>query len=152
AIGTDEPYDLTRIGLERDLIDSYQAAKALADIPDIQNQLVLGRLAAHGKLRRIAPVLGARSAGNAPMDEIPHPIGEILQHQDDQYAENDQLIIAALANQCWEQHLQLVLQQLDDAGAGDGSPHVPNPADDGHEQVLDAHLHAKRRGIDRALE
>ncbi len=48
--------------------------------------------------------------------------------------------------------LSLVLDDLEHARAGDGAPHARHAADDGHEQVLDAHLQAEGRGVHRALD
>ena len=54
-------------------------------------------------------------------------------------AEHDDLEVAAAADQPRQPDLQLVLQELDDAGAEERAPDVADAAEHRHEQVLDAH-------------
>ena len=89
--------------------------------------------------RRIGPVDAARAgaAGGASTNG-PDAVARVLQHQHEQDAEDDDLVVAARAHQARQPDLQLVLQDLHDAGADERAPDVADAAEHRHEQVLDA--------------
>ena len=139
--------------LEADVVDRDQAAELLARVLHVEHHLAVRAAAA----ARAAPARRpsrpcAAARGRQRIDERPDAVARVLQHQHQQDAEDDDLVVAAGAHQLGQQHLELVLQDLHDAGADERAPDVADAAEHRHEQVLDAHVQAERRRVDGALE
>ena len=90
--------------------------------------------------------------GKPASDEIPQAVRLVLEHQHEGDAEDDHFVAAAGADQAWQQHLQLVVQQLGKRCACERAPYMPNAAHHRHEQILDPHLETEGTGVHRALE
>ena len=125
---------------------------ALRTVLHVQHQLAGRRLVVLGQRRRIGPVDRALSARQPALDEVPQPVGLVLEHHHQGDAEDDHFVAAAGADQARQQHLQLVVQQLGQRRAGDRAPDMADAAHHRHEQVLDAHLQAEGGGVHGALE
>jgi hypothetical protein len=150
--GPMRPDDLPGARLKADVVHRHQPAEGLADGLHVEHHLAGGRLGARGQVPGALPVDAAARPRQAPVDEGPEPVGQVLEHQHDHDAEHDQLVAAGRADELGQQHLQLVFQQLDDARARNGAPHMGRTAEHHHEEVLDAHLQPEGRWVDRALE
>ena len=152
TVGPDEAHDLTGLDLEADVVHCHQTAKLLAHLLHIQHHLAQGGLAALGQGLSLEPGVHALRHREVPPHQAPGTIGQVLQHQHQHDAKHNHLVTAAGANELGQQHLQLVFHHLGEQRTGDGTPHMADSTQHRHEQVFNAHLQAKRRGVDRALK
>ena len=99
-----------------------------------------------------SPAAGLQEAAGDACQRRPQALGEALQHEQHQEAEDDHLEIAAGAQQLRQQVLQLLLEQRDQGRAEHRAPQVARAADHRHEQVLDADVEVERRRVHEALQ
>ncbi|MNI31721.1 hypothetical protein D3C73_856110 [compost metagenome] len=158
AVGANQAHDFTRADFERDVVDSDQPAEFLADGVHFQHHLPRLGTRARRQSRRgsgwgkvAARAIGAGNAAPPARQDGPQAIACVLQHQNQQHAEDDHLEVGVGVQQLGQPVLQLVFQHQDDAGAQQGAPDVTRATHHRHEQVFDAVVDAKRAGADGAL-
>ncbi len=95
---------------------------------------------------------GGVDFGSSSRDPWPDALARTLQQHDHQHAEDDDLEVAALAEQRRQDVLQHLLRERDQRRADHRAPHAAGAADDRHEQVLDALVDVERRRVHEALQ
>ncbi len=144
-------------GLERHghIVVGHQAAEALGHMLGRQQHLARSGQRALRQRRRVRQLqIGHGPAHPACRERLqrgPQAFCKALQHQHHQQAEDDDLEVAAGAQQGRQYVLQLLLDQGDQRGAQHRAPQVAGAADHGHEQVLDAHVQVEGRRAHEAL-
>ena len=157
AVRTDQANDLAGTQGEADVVHCDQTAKFLADRIDRKNRLTRRGSHAPTKCGRcrgwLTPAPRRRTGQPVPdrRNDRPEAVLRILQHDDQQHAEDDELNIDIRVKQPGGQVLDLVTNRQNDRRPQQSAPDVAGSADDRHEQITDPLQQAERIGADRPL-
>ncbi|MCY1525718.1 hypothetical protein D9M68_607070 [compost metagenome] len=152
AVGADEGENLARPDFQVHSVVGDQAAELAGHVHGLEHHFATRRHGLAGQGLgihvQLAHLLLQR---NAAGQHRPQAAAGAMQQQHHAEAEDDNLEVARLAQQPRHPVLQPLLEHREYARAHQRAPDLPRAADDGHEQVFDAHLQAERVGIHEAL-
>ena len=152
TVRAEQPHDVARTDAEAHIVHRHQATELLAHLLHVEQQLATGGFVAAGQGFGAAPIAFTLEGRHPAFDKTPQPFRRVLQHADEDEAEDDNLEVAAGADQLGQQHLQLVFDDLHRARARKRAPDVANATQHRHEQVFNALGQAERRRVHRALK
>ncbi|MNR08512.1 hypothetical protein D3C85_1246740 [compost metagenome] len=119
AVGADQGEDLAGAHLQVHVVVGHQATEALGHVARLQNQpAVFGQLPPGQGAGAGSGVFTLGAAGfEQACDDRPQATRCPLHQHDNENAEHDSLVVAAVAQQVWQQVLQPLLEQGQDAAA-----------------------------------
>ncbi|KAG0937970.1 hypothetical protein G6F31_015523 [Rhizopus arrhizus] len=152
AVGADQRQDLARPDFQVHGIVGDQTAELARHVHGLEHDLAAWRhrLAGQGFGVHVHAAHGLLHADPARQHR-PQAAACTVQQQHHAKTEDDDLEVAGLAQQLGHPVLQPLLEHGEHARANQRTPDLPRAADDGHEQVFDAHLQAERVGVHEAL-
>ncbi|MNX94646.1 hypothetical protein D3C86_1268840 [compost metagenome] len=152
AIGADQRQDFARAYLQVHGVVGDQAAELARHVHRLQHHLAARR---HGFARQRLGIHVQAAHGLLHADparqQRPQAAARAVQQQHHAEAEHDDFKIARLAQHLGQPVLQPLLGHREHARAHQRAPDLARAADDGHEQVFDAHLQAEGVGVHETL-